>query len=132
MADDKFKSQMFPRIVHKRDANPIDNLELQVTEHHDVLTRHGRIMGSQADQLIDIHEDIKQLKDASPIGGIAERLTKVEHDLLKLRTAIYVVGILLTGGYMGGKTIERVIPQTPSPPQVIQLSPEALKALQAP
>jgi len=53
---------MFPRIVHKRDATPIDNIELQVTEHHDVLTRHGRIITSQSTQLIGVHEDVKKPK----------------------------------------------------------------------
>jgi len=75
---------------------------------------------------------LKNLKDASPLGGISERLTKVEHDILRLRTAIYVVGVLITSGYMGGKVVDRVVPTPPPPPQVIQLSPDAIKALQAP
>jgi hypothetical protein len=134
MPDEKqsAESQMFPRLTHKHDLPPIDNLSLQVKEHHSVLTRHGRIMHSHSNQLVSMHETVTNLEDASPLGGISERLTKVEHDLLKLRTAIYIVGALLTSGYMGGKVVDRVIPLTASPPQVIQLSPEAIKALQAP
>jgi hypothetical protein len=123
---------MFPRLTHKHDLSAIDNLDAQVKEHHTVLTRHGRIMHSHSNQLVAMHESVTKVESTSPLGGISERLTKVEHDLLRLRTAIYIVGALLTSGYMGGKVVDRVVPSAPPPPQIIQLSPDAIKALQAP
>jgi len=121
-------SALFPKLVRRRDnMNQIDTLELQVTEHHEVITRHGRAIHGNATNFANVHSEVVKIKSSDPLGGINERLNKVELDLAKLRTAIYIVGVLLTGGYVGGKTIERV---TPNQPQVIQLAPEALKALQ--
>jgi hypothetical protein len=120
-------SALFPRIL--------ENPQKQTAEILDVLARHGRVMLSHTDQLTRHHERIKGLEGKDPVQVLheiedkfEEKVTKLDRDIIRLRTAVYVAAVIIGSG-VAGSTAANSIKKDSGPPVQIQLPPEVLEAL---
>jgi len=119
-------SALFPRIH--------ENPQKQTAELIDVISRHGRVMISHTDQLTRHHEKIKVLESKDPVkvahemeDKFDEKITKLDRDIIKLRTAVYVAAVIIGSGVAGSTAANTI--KKDSPPVQIQLPPEVLEAL---
>lgn len=118
-------SALFPRIF--------DNPQKQSAEHHDVIGRHGRAISYHTDRIIHMEERIKKLEKSDPHKAVQEsedelkdKITNLERDFIKLRTAVYVAAVILGSG-LTGNAVSNTLKK--EPPSVIQLPPEVIEAL---
>lgn len=99
-----------------------------VEDHHRCLYKQGRVLESHTNQLIAVNQRMAELEEASPLNEIRKlekEFARVESDVrvevARIRTALYIVGILLGGGYSAGKAVETLKPPQPI---VVQTAPQ--------
>jgi len=99
-----------------------------VEDHHRVLYKQGRVVESHTNQFIAVDQRLTELEQASPLNEIRKlekEFARVESDVrvevARIRTALYIVGLLLGGGYAGGKAVETLKPPQPI---VVQTAPQ--------
>jgi len=99
-------------------------------DHHDVLSRHGRIMAAQVRNYLDLLTRIDRLEKNSPqleISELEKRLTAkvtqldtdVKIEVARIRTALIVAATLVGGGAGASKVVDALQPPQPINVQVV-------------